>query len=433
MIRSLVRYSTAALLTAAILGGSYVNAQGKAGGGGSGSGGSTRSNSTRILEVFKPVVGKTALATVSVRIDNKDGKESKQVALGAVVDADGYILTKDSELRGDKIIVRFKDGKELPARKIAANDLWDVAMLKVDAKDLTPVTWSFSKVAPVGNFVATPGPSDVPVAVGVVSVAARNMPPGPRVPLPTNVANRGYLGIQMEETESGGAKVVVVSPKSPSEEAGLKVGDVIIAVDDTEITDPATLGATVGRRKVGDTITLRLRRDNKEIEMKATLGKRPSGFPADRGDLQNSMGTERSERRTGFPVTLQHDTVLKAPECGGPLVDLEGRVIGINIARGGRTDTYAIPAESILPLLPDLMAGKSSLAPRVLLNLVDRIKAAEETLKAAEADKTASDKKVADAKAALDKLLAEKKKEEKRIKEEEKKTEDEKKKNDEDK
>ena len=89
MIRSLVRYSTAALLTASLLCASNVYAQRKAGGGDSGSGGSTRSNSTRILEVFKPVVGKAATATVSVRLDGK------QVALGAIVDADGYILTKD--------------------------------------------------------------------------------------------------------------------------------------------------------------------------------------------------------------------------------------------------------------------------------------------------------------------------------------------------
>src|SRR5262249_43086894 len=151
--------------------------------------------------------------------------------------------------------------------------------------------------------------------------------------------------------------------------------------------------------------------------------KRPANFPADRGDIQNSMGTDRSERRTGFPVTLQHDTILKANECGGPLVDLEGRVIGINIARGGRTDTYAIPAQAILPLLPDLMAGKSTVASRIPTGLPDRIKAAEAALKEAEAAKTAADKKVADAKSALDKLLAEQKKENEAKKEPEKKKE----------
>jgi serine protease Do len=43
------------------------------------------------------------------------------------------------------------------------------------------------------------------------------------------------------------------------------------------------------------------------------------------------------------------------------VVDLEGRAIGLNIARAGRTETYALPAATLLPLLPDLQSGK--LAP----------------------------------------------------------------------
>ena len=46
-------------------------------------------------------------------------------------------------------------------------------------------------------------------------------------------------------------------------------------------------------------------------------------------------------------MILQHDSVLKPSECGGPLVDLDGKVVGINIARAGRTETYAIPSEVV--------------------------------------------------------------------------------------
>ena len=34
-------------------------------------------------------------------------------------------------------------------------------------------------------------------------------------------------------------------------------------------------------------------------------------------------------------------------DCGGPLVDLEGRVLGINIARAGRVESYALPASVV--------------------------------------------------------------------------------------
>jgi serine protease Do len=53
-------------------------------------------------------------------------------------------------------------------------------------------------------------------------------------------------------------------------------------------------------------------------------------------------------------VILQHDTVLKPEECGGPIVNLDGKAIGINIARAGRVESYAIPSEAVLPILEEL-------------------------------------------------------------------------------
>ncbi|MCE9532650.1 MAG: S1C family serine protease [Planctomycetes bacterium] len=364
-------------------------------------------NNSKILDLFKSVVAKSAASTVSVLIDGK------QVAFGTVVGADGFIITKDSELKSDKIVVKFKDGKELPATRISGDETWDIAMLKVDAKDLTPISWASSKIAPVGNWVATPAAAEKPVAIGVVSVSARTMPPGPKIALPKDNNNRGYLGIQMEDNDKGeGVRITVVSPKSPAERAGLKAEDIIVGIDGKDTPDRETLGASIGRHKAGDVVTIRYIRGAKEEEAKATLEKRPASLGFDRGDMQNSMGTDRSERRTGFPITLQHDTDLKASQCGGPLVDLDGNVIGINIARGGRTDTYAIPAESIQPLLPNLMKAKVVVVPKI--PIAQRIKAAEDALKEAQTAKAAADKKLAEAKAALDKLLAEDKKEEKK-------------------
>src|SRR5207253_7198799 len=103
-------------------------------------------------------------------------------------------------------------------------------------------------------------------------------------------------------------------------------------------------------------ITIKFVRDGKPMEIKVKLGKRPSGN--NRGDFQNSMGSTLSENRIGYPTILQHDTVLKPADCGGPLVDLDGMTVGINIARGGRTESFAIPSEVVQTLLPDLMSGK---------------------------------------------------------------------------
>ena len=401
MTRSMFRMNALLLTAVLLVGGNTAFAQRKS----DPFPGGASKNNNKILDLFKSVVAKTADSTVFV-LDN-----GKDVALGTVISAEGFVLTKDSELRSDKIMVRTKDGKEYAAKKISANETWDLAMLKVeDANDLKPISWSESKVAPVGNWVATTAPAEKPVAIGVVSVASRTMPPGPKVALPKNNNDRGYLGIQMEDNEGAdGVKIVVVSAKSPAEKAGLKVDDIIIAVNGKETLDRETLGATIGRNKPGETVTLRFRRDGKEDEAKATLEKRPSSFGVDRGDLQNSMGTDRSERRTGFPVTLQHDTDLKASQCGGPLVDIEGRVIGINIARGGRTDTYAIPAEAIKPLLADLMVAKVN-PGKVLNDLAEKVKSAQSAVKAAEEAKLNAEKTFNEAKSVLEKLLEEQKK-----------------------
>ena len=156
-----------------------------------------------------------------------------------------------------------------------------------------------------------------------------------------------------------GAKVEQLTPGSPAEKAGLKVNDRILSVSGKTVEDGDALITLLQGYKPGDAVTLHVQRGEEELDLKATLGRRPA--TANRGETQNRMGSELSERRTGFPTILQHDTVLKPADCGGPLVDLDGRVIGINIARAGRTESYAVPSEVILPLLKDLKSGK--LAP----------------------------------------------------------------------
>ena len=108
----------------------------------------------------------------------------------------------------------------------------------------------------------------------------------------------------------------------------------------------------LAKNKPGDDVKLKINRENMEQDLKVTLGIRPGTKGGkSRGDTQNNMGSKLSDRRAGFPIILQHDSVIKPHECGGPLVNLEGQVLGINIARAGRTESYAIPSEAVRPLL----------------------------------------------------------------------------------
>ena len=68
------------------------------------------------------------------------------------------------------------------------------------------------------------------------------------------------------------------------------------------------------------------------------------------------MGTEPSRRAEDFELAIQHDTALQAWQCGGPLVNLEGHAIGLNIARAGRVASYALPADLVRHAIQHLKA-----------------------------------------------------------------------------
>lgn len=305
--------------------------------------------SSKFLAPFRTVVAKSNESTVRIRCDDKDA------ALGTVVFADGFILTKSSELKG-VITVRLKDGTEYDAEVIAAHKETDLALLKVDVKNLKPVTFAESKKVPVGNWLAAAGPGSDAAAVGIVSVKTRNLSVDP---FELMNANRGFLGVTLEDAKDDdgnvvGAKVTTVTPTGAARKAGVRKDDVIYGLDDKSISGHMNLREMLDASTPGQKVRLKVRREGKELLLSATLGAPEKS----RGDIQNSMGSELSGRRTGFPAVLQTDMVIEPRNCGGPVVDLDGNVLGINIARAGRVETWILPSENITPLLADMKAGK---------------------------------------------------------------------------
>lgn len=69
-----------------------------------------------------------------------------------------------------------------------------------------------------------------------------------------------------------GAYVQKVAPNSSADEAGIKIGDIITKVNDQKISEKnQSLAQLIAKNKVGDTITLVLYRDEKEVTIKAKL------------------------------------------------------------------------------------------------------------------------------------------------------------------
>jgi 2-alkenal reductase len=96
---------------------------------------------------------------------------------------------------------------------------------------------------------------------------------------------RAYLGILYQPVDplstSGltlnatyGVVVTRVDAGTPAAQAGMREGDVILAFDGQKL-DQDALTALLLKRKAGDTVTLTILRDNKQIDLKVTLGARP--------------------------------------------------------------------------------------------------------------------------------------------------------------
>lgn len=80
---------------------------------------------------------------------------------------------------------------------------------------------------------------------------------------------------------------------------------------------------------------------------------------------QEDVWGDLSDVRSGFQQVLQHDTVLKPADCGGPVVDLNGKVLGVNIARAGRVETLALPATQVQKLVDVLLKRSQPATTRV--------------------------------------------------------------------
>lgn len=102
---------------------------------------------------------------------------------------------------------------------------------------------------------------------------------------------RAWLGVSFQEITpelaayfgdgfEGGALINGVVPNGPADKAGLRAGDVIVAVGDTPIREGADLLRSVLRHDVGERLPLEVRRGDKTKSVTVVTGERPSDAPA---------------------------------------------------------------------------------------------------------------------------------------------------------
>lgn len=83
---------------------------------------------------------------------------------------------------------------------------------------------------------------------------------------------RGWLGVSIEENEEGKVGIIAIEKESPAELAKLKEGDIVLKIEREEVASTKMLAKEIRKRKPGKTITLKIERNGKEIDVKVKLG-----------------------------------------------------------------------------------------------------------------------------------------------------------------
>jgi Do/DeqQ family serine protease len=271
------------------------------------------------------------------------GQSEPQISAGSgvIVDAkNGYVMTNAHVVKDAReVLVTLKDNRRLPAKLVGADPGTDIAVVKVDPKNLVDVKFGDSDAMQVGDYVIAIGnpfglgqtaTSGIVSAVGrsglsmegyehfiqtdasinpgnsggalvnlkgeligintaIIGPAGGNVGIGFAVPVVMARAvmdqlikfgevKRGRLGISMQDVVGGeGASVAEIQPNSPASQAGLRKGDVVTGLNGRPVRGAAELRARLGVVPVGDTVELRVQRGGETRTLKAQIGPIESG------------------------------------------------------------------------------------------------------------------------------------------------------------
>lgn len=269
-----------------------------------------------------------------------------EIAYGTVISSDGYLLTKASVLEGiEKLSMRVDTEIFEEVKMISRDEMWDVALLKVNSSNLVPVKYAPSSDLKRGTWVIVNGVtsrSKRRVLAGIISAEAREILP----------EGGTALGVQLEE-KKGNLLIKDIIGGSGAEEAGLLKKDQITALESKQIRSLEDFIEKMKAAKAGSKVKIRVLRNSKEIEFDVSISARNELLPEE--SRNDQMSGIVSKRRSGFQRVIQHDVFGAKQTMGGPVLNLDGQAIGMNIARVNRAETFAIPVEELRELAERLI------------------------------------------------------------------------------
>lgn len=297
------------------------------------------SQSDAFNRAFEPLLTTAAQSTVRI------WSGTRRLAYGTVVGNGDRILTKWSELARSRGELRVEaTGRELRTVEIVGVYAeHDLVLLAMDGEPLTPVNWAEEEPG-IGRFLAAPQPDGRMAAFGVVAVSARNL----------RESDQAYLGVRGETGEgAAGVRITSVQHGSGAAEAGLRTNDIIRSIEGREVNGIYELRNALNGIGPGDTIRIEIERAGETFARDVLMGARPEipRFPGGRIQQMDRMGGPISQVRDRFPAAIESDMRPQPNQIGGPVVNLAGDVVGITLARAGRTRSFVMPAAAVIAML----------------------------------------------------------------------------------
>lgn len=278
-------------------------------------------------ELATPKAAKQALVKRHVEIVDADEK----VVCSACRIASNFVVTKLSEIDEKKL--RCRTGSVFVSFSVVKSDLAnDLALLQLRSENLPPLT--------------RPTPATTELFVGQQVFCGSS-----KVAIVTRLNHHEpsaspALGCSLQVEQS---KIMVqsISANSACSDAGLLAGDELLQFCGRQCESLDDIGDLLAERQPGDRVAFRVLRNGLQLTSAGQLRHQANSL-LNRAEFLDGRAGLLSNRRTGFDGVIQHDGHLAGKDIGGPLVDKDGHLVGINIARRARESIVALPIGKVM-------------------------------------------------------------------------------------
>jgi serine protease Do len=263
--------------------------------------------------------------------------ESNARLISGTLMTSNLVATKLSELPDVK---RFKCMTEADQQQ--QGDLWhsdrlsDLAIIRlaepVEVQDIEST--SESQSAP-GYLIFSLTENRIP-HVGVVSFAGQQEPD-----------LMGRMGARFALTAEKSVVLSELFPNGAAALAGMHIDDQLQVINGQTIESLDDVAGALRSFQPGDRMTITLKRPISDPTMTSIRLHHDVGARFESTEFLDGRSGELSERRSGFASVIQHDIPVRPVDCGAPVCDSTGKIIGINIARRSREATLVLPIQKV--------------------------------------------------------------------------------------